>query len=134
MRARNLAAGGVVEDDCRVTRREPRPGRGVDQMTERVVSRLAKPQKQSGRQSRRAPGIGLRLVAIGQNGIENMCSEAGLGGMAATPMTIAKQGMQPPVSLAATREVIDQLDMTIPAFEQLETLGLVARALREKDA
>src|SRR5260370_5373646 len=90
VRTRNLATGSVVEDDCRVARREPRPGRGVDQMAECVVSRLPKPKEQSGRQSGSTPGVGLRLVAIGQNRIEDVSTKKRLSGMNAFAMTIAK--------------------------------------------
>src|SRR5262252_2701160 len=45
MRTRDLAPPAVVEDKCGVARREPRPGSRVDQMAERVVSRLAQSQK-----------------------------------------------------------------------------------------
>jgi hypothetical protein len=67
----------------------------------------------------------LRLVAIGQNRIEEVRSETGLGAMTALPMTIAKQGMQPPVSLASAREVIDQLNMAVAAAEQTKIIDLV---------
>jgi len=42
-----------------------------------------------------------------------MRAKAGLGGMAALPMTIAEQRVQPAVALAALREIVDQLDMPI---------------------
>src|SRR6266481_9027246 len=94
-------------------------------MAERVEGGFAEPQEQPGRQSRRAPRVGLRLVAIGQDGIEDMRSEARLGGVPAAPVAVAKERMQPSVCLSPFGEVIDQLDMAVPAAQRVETVDLV---------
>src|SRR5437667_9861772 len=94
-------------------------------MTECVVVAGAEPQEQSGRQSRRTPGVRLRLVAIGQNRIEHMTPETGLGGMAALPVTVTEQRMKPPVGFSPGGEIIDQLDMAITLAQHIDALHFV---------
>ena len=66
------------------------------------------------RQPRRWTGIGLRFVAIGHRRIEDMGAEARFRDMAGVTVLVAKQRVQPAVSLAAIAKVIDQLGMTRP--------------------
>ena len=42
-----------------------------------------------------------------------MSAKAGLGGMAALPVAIAEQRVQPAVAAAAGGKIVDQLDMAV---------------------
>ena len=50
-------------------------------MAQGVVAALAEPQEQPGREAGWSPDIGLRLVAVGEDRVENMRAKAGVGGM-----------------------------------------------------
>src|ERR1700733_2610219 len=87
-------------------------------MAQRVVFVIAEAQEQRRRQPGRAARIGLRLVAVGEDRVEDMRAKAGLGGMSARAMAIAKQRVQPPVALAAFGEVVGELDMAVAVAER----------------
>src|SRR5207245_6183227 len=106
-------------------RRPPRARCRIDQLAQCVAAALAEPQKQSGRQSGRAPSVGLRLVTVGQNRVEDMCSKTGLGRMPALPMAISAYGMKPSVRLAPRRKVVDQLDMPIAIAQRVDARNLI---------
>src|SRR2546422_9866262 len=54
-----------------------------------------------------------------------MRPKAGLGGMTAVPMAIAKQSMKPSVCLAPGGEVVDQLDMAVAVTQRIDAFDLV---------
>src|SRR5262249_38306342 len=112
-----LPAKGIVENDVGRADFSPRLRRRVDQVAQRVVPALSEPQKQPRRQTRRRPRIGLRLVAVGEDRVENMRAKAGLGGVSAGAMTVAEQRVQPAVALAALGKVVDKLDVAMPITE-----------------
>ncbi len=93
-------------------------GRGrIDQVAERVVRRLAEAQEEARRQPRRAAGIGLRLAAIGEHGVEHVRAEAGLRAVPAAAVLVAEEAVQPAVAAAALAEIVDQLEMSVSRGE-----------------
>ncbi len=96
------------------------PGFGdrIGQMAHGLQRRRRDAQEQPRRQARRRTGIGLRLAAPGQRRIEDMRPEAGFGRMAALPVGIAEQRVQPAIGDLAGLEIIGQLDMTAAAIER----------------
>src|SRR5437764_12402981 len=91
-------------------------------MAQRIVRCLAKPQEQPGREPRRPADIGLRLVAVDAQRVEDMRAKAGLGGMTAVAVTITEQRVEPAVPVAARGEIVDQLDMPITVAERFREL------------
>ena len=97
------AAAGVVLTGCHGA------GARIDQHGEAAPAVVAELQEQPRGQARRRPGIGLRLVPVGHGRVENMRAETGFGGVAAGPVLVAEQAVQPAIGLAAVAEIVDQL-------------------------
>src|ERR671931_2235723 len=70
-------------------------------------------------------GVGLRLVAIGQDRIENMRAEARLGGVTAISAAVTKKRMEPTVGVNPIAKVVKQFDMAIRAAQRLHAVELV---------
>src|SRR5579863_2749275 len=69
--ARNFGATGIVEHEISRAALMPRGRRGVYEVAHRVIGLGPQPQEEPGREAGRASGIGLRLVLVGENGVEN---------------------------------------------------------------
>src|ERR1051326_9520171 len=91
-------------------------------MAQRVVRRLAEPEEQPGREPRRPADIGLRLVAVDAQRVEDMRAKARLGGMTGVAVTITEQCVQPAVPIAARGEIVDQLAMPVTVAERFRDL------------
>ena len=111
-------------------------------MAERRVGRRPEGEEQAGRETRRAPGVGLRLPVVGQHGVEDVGAEGSLGDVAGGLVLVAEQAVQPAVGLAALGEVVDQLHVAPPPISQgglgavdevvdVHQGGVVARQLAE---
>src|SRR5215472_4957461 len=112
--------GAIAENDLGGARCSPRARCGIDQLAQRIVAGLAEPQEQAGRQSWRPPAVGLRLVAISQNRVEDMRPEAGFCSVTAASVAIAEQRVQPSIRTTPSRKIIDQLDMAITVAQSLD--------------
>src|SRR5665213_2146048 len=77
--AGDLRTGAVVQDEIGLALGVPRRRGRKDQVTDGVARREPQSQEQPGRQAGRPAGIGLRLVLVGEHGVEDMRAEAGLG-------------------------------------------------------
>src|ERR1700721_519966 len=101
----------------------------IDEMTEGAQRRGGNAQEEAGRKTRRRPGIGLRFAAPGECAVEHMRAETRFGRVAACPVAIAEQGIQPAIRVVAGVKIVDELCMADPARERrnIERLTMIAR-------
>src|SRR3569833_1083631 len=99
--------------------RMPRRRCRVNEMAKRIGGRLAETQKEPRAQAGRVPGVRLRRGLVPHGHVEDVRAEAGLGDVAGVAVFVTKETVQPAVGLAAAREVIHELDVTIAARQCL---------------
>ena len=88
-------------------------------MAQGVIRRIPQTEEEPSRKSRRPSGVGLRLALIGERGVEHMGAETCFRGVAAGPMLVSKQSMEPAVGNPAIREIVDQLHMAVAGDQRM---------------
>src|SRR5208282_4382828 len=84
-------------------------------MAKRVERWRAEAQEKPGREARRRPRIGLRLVLIGEHGVEDVSTEARLGGVSARYILVSEDAVEPAIGFAPFGEIVNELDMAVAA-------------------
>src|SRR5512143_2507637 len=92
-------------------------------MAERIQRIVCQTQEKAGAESGRSARVRLRLVLVGQYGIEDVRTEAGLGDVSAGLLRVAEQAVEPAVGRAALAEFIYQFHMAVAARQAQAALA-----------
>src|ERR1700733_10763907 len=98
----------------------PRAGCRKDQHREAVATTIAELEEQAGGKAWRRPGIRLRFILIGHDGVEDMRAEARLRGVAGVPVLVAEQRVQPAVGPTALLTILNHLSASLIEVELIE--------------